>query len=415
MTFASAVLRALNEYTAAFQTTAYAMFAIETHVICVIVLAVVLNHQQNVSDLGRTRVYWSRLLLFQILHCVTGILRILADIKIISDSYALPYVTAALNFASSGCVCLMAFMYTESSQNSELIKPLRNKIILSVPLILNVIILIAAPFFGGRVDFSTGFIKIGSIFPFMQAMNLGYLFSAAALAFIRRSRVTRYERDMTPNAVIYPAVLFIFLIMQTISWKIPIFCGAVLVTNIFVYMRYTDSLVSIDPLTKIPNKNGMTKNLSEKLRELNNSDEKEFSKTLYLFAVDVDILSSNNSDYNRFESDKNLIIIAAALKKFSEEAHQCYISRYYGSEFFIIAEIQDKDELELFTEHIRNYINNAATANGLHYHFRVNIGLAKYEKYSRLETISGLIEEADKMLNENKEQRKFQNLWQAAH
>ena len=410
MTLASAILRAWNEGAAVFHTTGYAFFSMEAHVVCVIVLAIILNHQQNVSDQGETRLYWSRLLLVQVLHCLTGIFRVLADIEIISDSYALPYIITAMNFISSSGICWLAFIYTELSQNSELINTLYKKTISAVPLIINIIILIAAPFFGGCLDATTGMLKIGPLFPFMQGFNLCYLFLAALLALIRRGKMTRYERDITPTAAVYPAVLMIFLMIQIFNWRLTIFCPAVLITNIYVYITYADSLVSVDPLTKIPNRNALIKNLSERLRKLNSSDE-ESETSLYVFAVDVENLASINSSYGRVEGDKVLIIISNALKKFRAEAHQCYASRYHGDEFMIIAEIQDKDELELFTEHIRNYIGNAATSSGLPYHIRVNIGWAKYEKFTRLETISGLVEEADKTLNDNKEQRRFQNLW----
>ena len=78
-----------------------------------------------------------------------------------------------------------------------------------------------------------------------------------------------------------------------------------------------------------------------------------------------------------------------------------------------MAEIKDQNELDIFVEHVRNYIGNAAIIAKLPYYLHVNVGWAKYEKFSKLETVSGLIEEATRSLNENKEQRKFQTFWQS--
>ena len=243
-----------------------------------------------------------------------------------------------------------------------------------------------------------------------------YYFVAAVLATIRRAKMTRYERDTTGAIGIYPAILFVVILIQALNWKIPLFCNAIMIADVYFYIKYSDSLVSIDPLTKIPNKNGLTMVLAEQLKKLNSApdtkNEEEKNNDLYVFAVDVDDLNDINATYGRIDGDNVLIIVAQALKKFSEEAHECFVSRYYSDEFIIVADIPNKNELDIFVEHVRNYINNAAIVKRLPYHLRVNIGWAKYERYSKLETVSGLIEEATKNLNENKEQRKFQNFWE---
>ncbi len=56
-------------------------------------------------------------------------------------------------------------------------------------------------------------------------------------------------------------------------------------------------------------------------------------------------------------------------------------------------------------------MNNAGISERLPYHLRVSIGWAKYEAFSRTETISGLIGEADRALIDWKEQQKFQSVW----
>ena len=203
----------------------------------------------------------------------------------------------------------------------------------------------------------------------------------------------------------YPALFFLFAAIQSLNWKMPLLCYVVMASDVFVYINYSDSLVSIDPLTKIPNRNGLIRYLTERMK-------KEDTNNLYVFAVDIDDLDSINANYGRSEGDRALIVTANALKKFRNEAHKCYASRYYSDEFVIVSDIETEEELELFTEHVRNYISNAAITNGLAYYLRVSIGYSHYEKYSRTETITGLIEEADKAMTENKEQRKFQNMWQ---
>lgn len=283
-----------------------------------------------------------------------------------------------------------------------------------------------SPVLGARISYATGSLQIGPLFTIMMFTAPLYYFAATVMATYRRAKMSRYERDTTDNMGMYPAVLFIVICIQALNWKIPLFCNAIMIADIYVYIKYSDSLVSVDPLTKILNKNGITFVLSEFLKKLNTventdiitssnvmqEDEQLNKKELYVFAVDVEDVSDINSTYGRLDGDNVLIIVAEALKKFSEEAHDCYVSRYYGDEFVLAAEIEDNSELEIFVEHVRNYIANAGITARLPYHLRVNVGYSKYERYSKLETVSGLIEEATRALNENKEARKFQNFWQ---
>ena len=411
MTLASAILRAWDECAAVFNATGYSFFKIEAHVVCTLVLIILFNYQLNSSDQTESRIAWFRLVFVQILYCISGIIRVFIDIEIIPKSPMSQYLGTAINFGLFVCICWLVFVYVELYQKSTLMNSLKNKILVVSPLIFTVIMLGIIPFTGLYSKITDEIMTSGTFFIFMFLMNLIYPLISLIFSIYRRKKMTKYERDTIPGiAIYYPAIFLICGPLQAFNWRVPFLCYAILVADIFVYINYADSLVSVDPLTKIPNKNGMIRYLSERLRELNNEEnENEDKNLLYVFAVDIDGLGTINSHYGRSEGDKVLILTARALKKFRDEAHTCYASRYYGDEFMIIAEIQDKDELEIFVEHIKNYINNAAVSEGLPYHLRVNIGWSVYKKFSKTESISGLIEEAEKMLDEKREQKRVFN------
>ena len=261
--------------------------------------------------------------------------------------------------------------------------------------------LIISPLNGFYFDISGEVITRGILYPLMIVLGIGYVIVSMFLNLFRRSKMSKYERDAFPLMAVYPALFAIAGVMQTLSWKIPVMCYAIVIADILVYLSYTDSLVSIDPLTQIANRNGLAKHLAERLSQGN-------PETLHVFAVDFDDMSAINSSYGRHEGDRALILTARALQKLSKEEHECYVSRYYGDEFMLTAEIKDDEELGLFIEHIHNYVNNAGIAERLRYHLRVSIGWSKYEAFSKTETISGLIGEADRALAEIQEQRRFQ-------
>ena len=426
---AVSLLRIWNEAMSALVTTGYALFHIEAQLVCAIVLLIILNHQINTSTQTEARTYFVRLLFAQFIYCVTSVFRVLVNINVISNSPLVGYTILALNFISMHFAAWLAFVYVETSQNSWLLGSIKNKFITAIPVIIEAAIFIFSPISGISFSVATGSLKIGSLFMVMMFTAPLYYLAATVLAVIRRSRMTRYERDTMEAIEVYPAVLFVVICLQAINWKVPLFCYAIMIADVFIYIKYADSLVSIDPLTKILNRNGLTFVLADELKKLNDAapleseavvepgfgeedEDAEKSGELYVFAVDVDDLSAINSAYGRTDGDEVLITVAEGLKKFADEAHESYIGRYHGDEFMIIAQIKDQNELDIFLEHVRNYVSNEAITKKLPHHLHVNMGWAKYERYSKLETVSGLIEEAAKNLSDNKEQKKFQNFWE---
>ena len=397
-----------NETAAVFSNAGYSFFKIEAHVVCAAVVIILLYRQQNSSDQTEARIVWSRLLFVQILYCIAGIIRVLVDISIIPKNYATRYAANALTFGLFGAMCWLVFLYMELYQSSELMKSKRARFITTLPFVFNIIMLIVAGFFPGLfADFSGRTYTRGVLYPIMMLINFVYPVAAVMLSLRRRARMTRYERDTVPVMATYPAFFMVCGPLQDLNWRIPFMCYIIVISDIFVYMSYADSLVSIDPLTKIPNKNALMQKLSERFKIGD-------PETLHVFAVDIDSLGRINGTYGRPEGDKALILIAGALRKFSRDEHKCDIFRYYGDEFILAADINTDEERELFTEHIRNYVSNAAMSAKLPFHVRITIGCAKFKPYSKTETISGLIDEAERMLYEKREQQNFQTLWNNA-
>ena len=333
MSLASALSIAWQEAASTF-TNGYALFKIEAHLACMIILVVLFNHQQNSSDQTKVRVVWSRMLIAQFLWSISAIVRVLVDINIIPKTEIAIFIVTWVNITLFTASFVLAIVYFKLYREAQQIK-------------------------------------------------------ADKFAHI------------SITLIIFYGILFaIGVAIQFLNWKNPLMAYMLLILDIWLYIGYADSLVSIDPLTKISNRNGLYRTLTKTF-----NGEYSSLDNLYLFAVDIENLWGINSRYGRAEGDQILIMVANALKKFRDEEHKCYIARYYGDVFMIIAEVPSNDERDLFIEHIRNYVSNAAMNRGLSYHIRVNIGWAKYEQFSKTETMAGLIEEANNALNYEKEQR----------
>ena len=390
--------RLMQDTSAAFNSSGYAFFTIEAHIFCAVILIILFFRQQNFSDQKEARIIWSKILFAQFLYCLAKIFRVLVDVNIINNSPFLQYIAAFINFALFGFISWLVLMYSELYQDSKIFDSLRNKIISALPFTFNVIMLLLTPFTRLYLDISGSVMKEGSLLYLMLTLDLLYPVIALFLVYSRGRNSNKYE-----IAAIYPALFLIFAPAQLLNPRVPFLCFAMILADLLVYINYVDSLISIDPLTKISNRNGFIRDLTHKFMT-------EDRENLYLFAIDIEDLSAINSKFGRLEGDKALIITAQALKNFSEHEYSCYIARYYGDEFMISANLNN-NEIEIFTERIRNYISNEAAKNNLKFFLRVNVGFAKYENYSRTETISGLINESVRSLNESREQRRFNTAW----
>ena len=394
-----------NETANVFRTSGYAVFSVEAHIVCTIILAVLFNRQQNSSDQTESSITWSRLLFIQILYCLSGIVMVLTDVNISPHSETAMYIVTALNLGLFGLNCYMVFLYILQSQKFTL--SFAKVLLASLPFMINVIILAVSPFIGRGIDVSGGVMETGVLFPLMMFIDLGYPVAGVVISFWAGRGKIYYGGNTVSLMMVYPAFFTVCGTLQAMNWRMPVLCYAIILADVLVYVSYADSLVSVDPLTKIPNRNALMKVLAERLG-------KENPEVLHVFAVDIDDLAAINSSHGRQEGDRVLVVTAGALMNFKKNEHKCYASRYYSDEFMIAADINDAEERELFIEHIRNYISNAAMSKKLNCHIRVSIGWAKYEPYSRTETISGLLEEADRSMTESKEQKKFQTMWNAA-
>lgn len=386
---------------AVFTNSGYSLFKIEAHVVCAAVLIILFCRQQNSSDQTEARLAWSNLLLVQILYCISGIIRVFVDVGIIPRTYISQWLVTSVTFWLFGAMCWLVFVYIELYQKSNLMASTAKRITISLPFCFNTIMIAISAFFPGMfVDFSGREMIRGTLYPFAMLLNFAYPVAAVVLSVRRRSKMTRYERDTVPMMAIFPAFFMVCGPLQDIEWRVPFLCYVIVVSDIFVYISYADSLVSVDPLTKIPNRNELMRVLAERMKQGG-------LESLHIFTADIDMLDEINSRYGRQEGDRVLVTVAEALKKFQAEEHSCQVSRYYGDEFILTADIEDSDERDLFAEHIRNYISNAAMSGNLPCRVHINIGWAKYEPYSRTETISGLIEEAEKMMRDEKELRRI--------
>ncbi len=408
MTSGEAIALVWNEILWALDGVSYVIFYIEAHLSCIVILIFLVARQQSSSQHNDALWTYYHSLYVKIIFCVSSILRALVDVDIIPKSGASYFLLTAINMIIFGILCWLSFLFNATYQDAPIVKGKFRKFLTAVPLLICFVIILTSPFTGIFIRYGGHIIGQGDYYFVLSVIFLAYPLLSIVMTFFRRDFILHHEREMIMMTLMLPVLFLLCGILRYFEWKIPSLCYAIIISDVYIYLTYSDSLISIDPLTKIANKNGFMRHLSERFRTGKDLEN------LYLFALDVEGLNELNTQRGRNEGNKALIVIARGLKQFQEHEHECHVSRYYGDKFMIMADIAGDEDIELFSEHIRNYISNAVMAEKLDYMIYTNIGYAHYEAYSKTETINGLIEEANRTMNENKEQRKFQIMWRGS-
>ena len=116
---------------------------------------------------------------------------------------------------------------------------------------------------------SQGVIKSGVFLPLIFMTDLAYPSAAIMLSITAQRNANKYERENFSIMTVYPVFFIIGGGLQLLNWRLSIMSYTIIIADVLVYINYADSLVSVDPLTKIPNRNGLTRNLSERLAKGN--------------------------------------------------------------------------------------------------------------------------------------------------
>lgn len=170
-----------------------------------------------------------------------------------------------------------------------------------------------------------------------------------------------------------------------------------------VYIELRNSIISLDQLTQINNRSQLLKYLSQKFKAFNSDDS---SKNLYLMVLDVDDFKHINDKFGHIEGDFALKLVADSLKKVAANTN-CFISRFGGDEFIVVAENETDAQTEKLCKEIRGQILKDSKKSGKKYQISASIGFAK--KDANNTTVSDLLRSADTAMYKNKQARK-QNL-----
>lgn len=174
---------------------------------------------------------------------------------------------------------------------------------------------------------------------------------------------------------------------------VSVFCTGATLGLIIVFLEIQREMISLDPLTRLNNRNQASIYLSSRFKQ------EIPGKRLYQFIMDLDKFKSINDTYGHMEGDNALVIVSAVLKVVcGPRGH--FISRYGGDEFVVFANLPNNTAADDLCHMLEKKLADYSKA--LPYTLAMSIGYAALREG---ETEEGLMSRADASLYEVKKRK----------
>lgn len=309
-------------------------------------------------------------------------------------------IVNALYFAQTGIVGYFWFCYSETLQRSGILRSSKGRFLSLVPLSILALLSLVSIKTGWLFSVSAdGHYARGPLY-FVQALiAYGYIAFTAGKALYIATHTRSYPRRMeyrTLAAYLIPS--FLLGIAQIFTFRMPLMCVGNTLGALVAFINFQDQMISVDPLTKLNNRNHMMHVLSH---GIGCYDEKE-SASLYLVIMDVDYFKHINDHYGHVEGDAALVRVANALRT-ACRSPDCSLFRYGGDEFILLCRARKNERIPMLCERIHETLHRLNEQANAPYHLSLSIGTAPYS--SRYKNVQQWIEAADRALYEVKRNR----------
>jgi diguanylate cyclase (GGDEF)-like protein len=332
---------------------------------------------REVGSVGRQskQVIFLNMIIAHIMYFTSDIFWALILGGYLPGNYFSVSVANLMNALIIGALTSFWFVYVEISQGEEYIKKFRNRMIVMIPAIVNTLVLLVLfTVFPGTVITEDYHVTLTYYLLFL-GIPIGYIVASTIRSFVRAFRKDNYAvRSAYIVSGIYPIILSIFGVMQTLWLEAPMFCFGCSIMMLYVYITSLNDQVSIDELTKLNNRTQLKKYVASEAQK-QNSDKYD----RYVLMVDLNKFKQINDQYGHVEGDYALKRTADALKlSCSENPMRTFIARYGGDEFIIIAKTDKEENIKALCQSIRDNLKHLNKKAGAEYELTASIGYSSY-------------------------------------
>ena len=278
-------------------------------------------------------------------------------------------------------------------------KGLRCRLFQALPLLLLLAVLVISCFDGciftldGENKYHRG------AFFFLQPVTVyTYLAASVIRSFSACVKKTAFWRhDEVISNIICAVAVSVTGMAQWIVPESPFLIAGASLAALIIYVNYLERMVSLDPLTSLPNRRELMRTLNEEMRSLR-ADE----KLSFLF-MDVDGFKRINDTLGHSEGDRILKELAKTIKEYCRQTGG-YCARMSGDELAVIKILSSECNTDTVCREIEEYIARRNLCAGAHGRVALSIGCSDYP--GDAESAGELISQADDAMYTAKQAKK---------
>ena len=376
----------------------YYFFYAEANIVCIIIFLFLLINDRIHSTQQEKQLWFNRTLIAHILYFLSDI----GWAAVISGHLVRNRVTVLLfnflNFVLLGKIAYGWFMYMAATENMPLVKNRKKRAWCRIPLILSVGVLIALYIINPALLVTEDNQLTGLYYPLMLTVPIFYILISFVFSMINAAKEKHKETRRLYRLIgIYPMVVMLFGLLQTIFLDAPLFCFGCTLMMLYFYIRNLQTMVSADSLTRLNNR-GQIDRYMEQVQYRENVNT-------YAMMLDIDHFKEINDNFGHAEGDRALILVASSLRQAAERREMpMFIGRYGGDEFTLFAQSPEGPEvMERLAEEIERILDEKQKEDGLLYTLKISFGYDMLR--SGNDRMEDCLKRADRKLYENKRRK----------
>ena len=385
----------------------YAFYYIEANVFCIIILLILYIKVTQGIDHQRKRVVFSETLATAIVYYTIDMFWILVDSGNLPQTPVWLYLVNIAYYIGCSIMSYVVSYFMLLYEGNHKVEEHKIHFITSIPCLLNIILVATTPLH--RLCFyvdGDGKLATGILYPFIILVAISYPIVVAIRAvYMAALRENYIKRNIYRAIGFFPVFPVGLGLMQVFHQKIPFLCFGLTIALLLTYIEFTDDLISLDPLTKLNNRNELYRYMTSKMHAVKTYGVSD----LYLMIMDVDSFKIINDTYGHNEGDRALKVLARTLKKVCAAGQNRFVARFGGDEFIVVVNSFNEQEIKDISNRIHNALQKDVAVEQLPFDMDVSIGYAKYDPNFDSAGIGDILEKADVVLYEEKK-RKHQEI-----
>ena len=329
------------------------------------------------------------------LCAITDIMYALREFGAIQLGSFVNYTGEILYSLGSICGAYCWFIYSEKKHQSRMVSTRGLLYTLAVPFVIMCLFTITTPLH--KLCFSisgTHYVRGILNVPFTVFCGAFIIYSGISALISSFSKINHSKTVLLRMLFVYAIFFILAQVLQVIVGPIlPFRSLAATVIFMFITLRGMCETVTVDALSGINNRFSFNRYLDEKI-----AGNEEF----WLMMIDIDDFKHINDTFGHAVGDDAIRYTATAIAR--SVPRNCFVARYGGDEFAVVAPPAEESEIMPLEENIRKELKSIIQQNNSPLNIDITAGYA--QRNESICNAPDMIEAADSILYDRKRSKK---------